>query len=95
MDSSQKGYIQLLVSSGIGINSQDNDGNTALHYLFNKVLANKLYIPMCKEIAKPLLEAGADPRIRNNAGKSPMDLARESGEDELVDLMKSAKSLMR
>jgi len=94
VDSHQKEYIKLLVSNGIDINSQDNDGNTALHYLFNKVLANKMYIPTCKEIAKPLLEEGADPHIRNNEGKSPMDLAVESGENELINLLKSSKSMI-
>jgi ankyrin repeat protein len=95
VDSSQKEYIGLLVSKGIDINSQDGDGNTSLHYLFSKVLANKLYIPMCKEIARPLLEKGADPSIRNKAGKAPLDLAVESGERELTDLLKSAKPSIR
>jgi ankyrin repeat protein len=89
VDSSQKEYVGPLVSMGIDIDSQDNDGNTALHYIFNKVLANKLYIPMCKEIARPLLEGGAHSSIRNKEGKSPADLAEESGEDELIDLLKS------
>jgi ankyrin repeat protein len=69
VDSHQKEYIKLLVSNGIDINSQDNDGNTALHYIFNKALENKMYIPTCKNIAKPLLEEGADSHIRNNEGK--------------------------
>jgi len=90
VDSHQKEYIKLLVSKGIDINSQDNDGNTALHYLFNKVLENKMYIPTCKDITKSLLEEGADPHLRNNEGKSPMDLAVESGENELINLLKSS-----
>jgi len=95
VDSSQKDYIGFLVSEGIDINSQDDDGNTGLHYLFSKVLANKLYIPMCKEITRPLLEKEADPSIRNKAGKAPLDLAVESGESELIDLLKSAKPSLR
>ncbi|MFC2156853.1 ankyrin repeat domain-containing protein [Acidobacteriota bacterium] len=88
VDSHQKGYIKLLVSKGIDINSQDKNENTALHYIFNKVLANKLYLPMCKLLAEPLLEEGADPHIKNKEGKSPMDLAVESGEKELIDLLR-------
>jgi ankyrin repeat protein/SAM-dependent methyltransferase len=85
--SHQKDYIELLVSNGIDIDSQDNDGNTALHYPLLNILKNKLYLPHGKEIVKVLTEEGADPRIRNKEGKSPMDLAVESGEDELMKLL--------
>ena len=87
--SHQKEYIALLVSNGIDINSQDNDGNIALHYPLFNVLENKLYLPLSKEIVKILMEEGADPHIRNKGGKSPTDLAVESGENELINLLKS------
>jgi len=88
--SNQKEYIELLVSKGIDIDSQDNDGNTALHYPLMNVLKNKMYLPYSKEIVKIILEEGADPHIRNNGGKSPMDLAVESGENDLISLLKSS-----
>jgi ankyrin repeat protein len=91
VSSHQKEYIELLVSKGIDINSRDNDGNTALHYPLINVLKNKLYLPYSKEIVKILMEEGADPQIRNKQGKSPMDLAVESGENELINLLKSLK----
>jgi len=93
--SNQKEYIKLLVSNGIDINSQDNDGNTALHYPLSNVLRDKRYLPYSKEIVKILLEEGADPHIRNKEAKSPMDLAVESGEDELINLLKSSKSMIK
>jgi ankyrin repeat protein len=89
--SHQKDYIELLVSNWIDINSQDNDGNTALHYPLMNVLENKLYLPYSKEIVKILLEEGADPHIRNKEGKSPTDLAAESGENELINLLSDTK----
>jgi len=90
--SHQKGYIALLVSRGIDINSQDNEGNTALHYPLMNVIENKLYLPYSKDFVKMLMEEGADPSIRNKEGISPMDLAAESGENELIDLLISKQS---
>jgi ankyrin repeat protein len=94
VDSNQTEYIELLVSHGIDINSQDNDGNTALHYPLARVLRNKMFLPSSKEIAKILLDEGADPTIRNKEGKSPMDLAMETGESELINLLKSSNSIV-
>ncbi len=87
--SNQKDYIRMLVSKGIDINSQDENGNTALHYPLSNVIRDKRYLPYSKEMVKILMEEGADPHIKNNEGKSPMDLSRESGENELIDLLSS------
>jgi ankyrin repeat protein len=91
VDSNQMGYIKLLVSHGIDINSQDNDGNTALHYPLAKALSNKMFLPYCQEIVKVLLDEGADATIRNKEGKSPIDLAVETGESELISLLKPSE----
>jgi ankyrin repeat protein len=95
VSSNQKEYIKLLVSNGNDINSQDNDGNTALHYPLINVLRDQRYLPYSKEIVKILLEEGADPHIRNKEAKSSMDLAVESGENELINLLKSSKSMIK
>jgi ankyrin repeat protein/SAM-dependent methyltransferase len=87
----QRGYIETLVSRGIDIDSQDNDGNTALHYPLTNVLKNNMYLLYCKGVLKILMEKGADPHIKNNEGKSPIDLAVESKENELIDLLTDQK----
>jgi ankyrin repeat protein len=44
-----------------------------------------------KENTRQFLAAGADPDIRNKQGKSPVDLAVESGLEEAVDLLRNRK----
>lgn len=75
------------------VNSRDFNGNTALHSIFFNVLENDVYIPLCKEFSMLLLEMGANPYLKNNEGKSPMDLAIETGEQDLIDLLKSSESI--
>ncbi len=79
---------EFLLKKGADPVAKDENGNTSLHYILTRVLENKLYIPYCKVMAKPLLEEGADSHIKNNEGKSPLDLAVETGEKELIDLLK-------
>ncbi|UCE40120.1 MAG: DUF2867 domain-containing protein [Candidatus Aminicenantes bacterium] len=86
-----KDYIELLVSNGIDIDSQDYRGNTALHYPMMNVLENKEYLPYSIEFVKTLVGEGADPHVRNKEGKSPMDLAEESEENELLNLLDDLK----
>lgn len=86
--SNRKEYIGIFLSKGMDINSQDEDGNTSLHYPLRNVLRNKMFLSFSKEIVNLLIDAGADPYIKNKEGKSPMDLATESGEKELIDLLK-------
>ncbi len=64
------------------MNAKDESGDTPLH------LAS-LYGH--EEVAGLLVEAGADPNIKNNIGKSPLDLAVESGVQEAIDSLKSRK----
>lgn len=87
VDRHQMGYIGLLVAKGVNINSQDDDGNTALHLIYKKAIQNKWYLQTCKNIGQVLLDEGADPHIKNNDEKSAMDLAQESGEMALIELL--------
>jgi len=60
----RKSLFELL-QRGINVNQQDILGNTALHYAV--MTKNKFYI-------KQLLSNQADVHIKNNEGKSPLDL---------------------
>ena len=64
----------LSENNDIKINKQDSDGNTALIY------ASEFYVP--KNIMKILLEKGADPNIRNNNGKTALNIIKDYLEKE-------------
>jgi len=40
------------------------------------------------EVVRALLECGADPTLRNNDGKTALDLAVESGATEVADILR-------
>lgn len=83
--------IRCLLQRGADVNLQDRDGNTPLHMLLMDVMRYETVYPVLKEKADHFLAAGANPNIRNKQGKSPMDLALESGIKEAVDLLKNRK----
>lgn len=51
------------------VNHQDNKGNTALHYAIRYGYQNNVYLE--------LLKRGANPHLKNNLGKSVMDILEE------------------
>ncbi len=59
--------LQLILSEGVNVNTQDRHGNTALHNVMR--FATEYDIP----IIDALLLAGANPNIRNNEGKRPQE----------------------
>jgi ankyrin repeat protein len=74
--------LRLLVYYG-GINAKDCEGNTSLHLA---AMAGKVVNVM------ELLEHGADPLIRNNEGKLPIDVTEN---EEVVKHLKKAMALRR
>ena len=76
--------VELLLSrKAIEIDRQDDIGWTALYFAFRhnhpKVIGR-------------LLQAGADPRIAEEDGRRPVDVAREEGHDECIQLLVVSQS---
>ena len=65
---SKADVIRALLEAGAYLNARDEDGDTALHDAARYGKAG--------EKLEALLEGGADPALRNNAGKLPWDYAR-------------------
>ncbi|XP_036294397.1 ankyrin repeat domain-containing protein 22 isoform X3 [Pipistrellus kuhlii] len=59
--------VRMLLDAGVDVNAADCYGCTALYYACE--MKNQTLIPL-------LLEAHADPSIRNKNGESPLDIAR-------------------
>ena len=73
--------VRLLMQRGVRINAQDNEGNTALMMAVTKGSSG----------VQALLDAGADPNIKNKAGKTALQIAQENkhetSRNEIVKLL--------
>lgn len=75
-----------IIGNGIAPNLKTTDGDSILH------CAARAGYPRTVRL---LLQKGADASEKNAAGKSPVDLARESGHAEAVTLLQNAGSIPR
>ena len=78
--------IRFLIEKGfIEVNKLDSDsGKTLLHFAVEK---NQ------KEMVKALMDIGADPIVKGKRGAvSPMAIARQRGQGDLVEIMKAGSS---
>lgn len=81
--------IQAAMADGLGINQQDMDGCTLLHYAAEDARNQYNRLP----VVAFLLGAGADPALRSNSihgknkGPSALELAIRNGRGDLADLM--------
>jgi ankyrin repeat protein len=67
-----------LLDYGLHIDSTDDAGNTALHYAVGHTPFGAKFAAQ-PEIIKHLLDAGADPKLRNKRGMRPVDVANKAG----------------
>jgi ankyrin repeat protein len=72
------GIVRELLDAGAPINARSGAGGTPLH--------TAAYTGD-REVVELLLARGADARVANNDGKSPIDLARERGHAKLAEVM--------
>ncbi|OCT71388.1 ankyrin repeat domain-containing protein 22 [Xenopus laevis] len=73
--------IKLLLQSGVSVNAVDSKGNTALHYACR--MKSKSVVPL-------LLDAQADPNIKNKDGESPIDIAERLEFAKILQMLKKS-----
>ena len=78
MEDDARPTVNLLLQRGAKINSRGFEGHTALH---EAAFFNRL------EMAELLLSNGADPNLKDDAGKTPMDLAHLAGKNDRIPLI--------
>jgi ankyrin repeat protein len=75
--------LNIAISWGSGPNDQDQQGSTALH---QAVMDNSA------DVAKALLERGADPCLRNSISQTPLDMAINlSRSRPLIEVLQAVK----
>ena len=85
---SQLDIIDFLIEKGADVNSRANDGRTPLYYAI---------VDPNPKLLKFLLDRGADPNIvmhnREHNGLSYLQIAKELGNNEIIDLLKGAGAM--
>lgn len=78
--------LHTLLSAGADATAADAEGNTPLHLL----LIHNATPALLTDAVKTLLKAGANTKVKNNSGKSPEQLAKSMGREDLLKLMKKS-----
>jgi hypothetical protein len=83
--------ISAAMADGLGIQQQDMDGCTLLHYAVEDAKNRYDRLP----VVAFLMRQGADPTLRSNSihgkgkGPTPIELAIQNGRQDLADCMRA------
>jgi uncharacterized protein len=77
--------VYAIIEAGADVNIRDSYGNNSL---WTAVINAGDY-----GLVKLILEKGGDALTKNKAGRSPLDLANQIGDEQLIKLLKSPMSL--
>lgn len=80
--------IELLLAAGASANALDHRGRNALHHLTDSSSDGDVNgLDVLLSCCNALLDAGTDPAQRDHDGKTPAQLARAAGRDQLAGLL--------
>jgi ankyrin repeat protein len=80
--SGDAGAVNALLANGVDVNERTSGGQTAL--ILATIFGHTHLIPL-------LLNAGADPQLRDNLGLNAMDWAQRRGATEAIELFRGKK----
>lgn len=78
-------FIELFIEAKAGLDTQDNNGNTPLHYICSGEYAEMA--PFAQDILEWLLNEGANPNLKNSSGETPLHLAVKSEYHDFIELL--------
>eukprot|EP00928_Gymnodinium_smaydae_P080765 TRINITY_DN643_c0_g2_i1.p1 TRINITY_DN643_c0_g2~~TRINITY_DN643_c0_g2_i1.p1 ORF type:complete len:618 (-),score=72.33 TRINITY_DN643_c0_g2_i1:197-2050(-) len=91
LSAAEAGYADCcreLLANGADVRAVGHDGCNALHLAADPVtLTGNCFRGAKLDVAKVLLQYGADPLLCNHASKSAVDVAREYHQDEMVNIL--------
>ena len=77
----------LLLECGARVRDVDRWGNSALHYAIGNCINDVFDTPTCMALVTCLIKAGAPVNLPNNEDATPIDLAADLGDSDILQLL--------